>query len=339
MAETADQGLRAQTAVRMDPPRTFRRVPLLPHQMLDRVTSQRDLFVLGHVGIPRLDASGWTLSVTGLVREPATLTFDQIRRLPKIEVESFHQCAGYPSNPKIATRRVGNVVWGGADLKALLDTLGVSPRAHFLWSYGVDHGEYEGIRSGPYLKDCPLERVAQGGVLLAYEINGEPLDAEHGFPLRLVIPGFYGTNAVKWLSRLHIADARADGPFTTQLYNDSVDGGTRPVWAVAPESVIVSPAPDAQAGASIEIWGWAWADGGVAQVEISTDGGAIWRRAELAPQRGWAWQKFTATWRPEGTGEAILMSRATGKRGEVQPAADWRNCIHAVRVPCATGPR
>ncbi len=131
----------------------------------------------------------------------------------------------------------------------------------------------------------------------------------------------------------------ADGPFTTQLYNDSVDGGTRPVWAVAPESVIVSPAPDAQAGASIEIWGWGLGDGGVAQVEISTDGGAIWRRAELAPQRGWAWQKFTATWRPEGTGEAILMSRATGKRGEVQPAADWRNCIHAVRVPCATGPR
>ncbi len=172
----------------MDPPRTFRRVPLLPHQMLDRVTSQRDLFVLAHVGVPRVDASAWTVSVTGLVREPATFTLDQIRRLPKIEVESFHQCAGYPSNPKIATRRVGNVVWGGADLKALLDTLGVSPRARFLWSYGVDHGDYEGIRSGPYLKDCPLERVAQGGVLLAYEINGEPLDAEHGFPLRLVSP-------------------------------------------------------------------------------------------------------------------------------------------------------
>lgn len=329
----ADQTVRAQPAVRMDPPRTFRRVPLLPHQMLDRVTSQRDLFVLAHVGVPRIDTSAWTVSVTGLVGKPTTLTLDDIRRLPKIEVESFHQCAGYPSDPTIATRRVGNVIWGGADLKALLDTLGVSPRARFLWSYGVDHGEYDGIRSGPYLKDCPLERVAQGGVLLAYEIDGEPLDAEHGFPLRLVIPGFYGTNAVKWLSQLHLAEARADGPFTTQLYNDPVDGGTRPVWAVAPESVIVSPAPDMEVGPQpSEIWGWAWADGGVAQVEISTDGGASWRGAELAPQRGWAWQKFSITWRPQGAGEAILMSRATGKRGGVQPAANWRNCIYAVPV-------
>ena len=326
-----------QTAVRMDPPRTFRRVPLLPHQMLDRVTSQRDLFVLAHVGVPRVDASAWTVSVTGLLGKPATLTFDQIRRLPKTEVESFHQCAGYPSNPKIATRRVGNVVWGGADLKTLLDTLGVSPRARFLWSYGVDTGDYEGIRSGPYLKDCPLERVAQGGVLLAYEINGEPLDAEHGFPLRLIVPGFYGTNSVKWLSRLHLADARADGPFTTQLYNDPVEGGTRPVWAVAPESVIVSPAPDAELGMQpIEIWGWAWADGGVAQVEISTDGGASWRQAQVAPQSGWSWQKFSVPWRPDRAGEAVLMSRATGKQGLLQPLSDWRNCVHAVRVTIKT---
>jgi DMSO/TMAO reductase YedYZ molybdopterin-dependent catalytic subunit len=174
-------------------------------------------------------------------------------------------------------------------------------------------------------------------VLLAYEINGEPLDAEHGFPLRLVIPGYYGTNAVKWLARLHLAEARADGPFTTQLYNDPFEGGTRPVWAAAPESVIVSPAPNTQLGArlgaqAVEIWGWAWADGGVAQVDISTDGGANWRGAQLAPQRGWAWQKFSAPWQPDGAGEAVLMSRATGNDGAVQPAADWRNCIYAVPV-------
>lgn len=318
----------------MDPPRTFRRVPLLPHQMLDRVTSQRDLFVLAHVGIPRVGAGAWTVSVTGLVRDAAKITIDQIRHLPKMEVESVHQCAGYPSNPRIATRRVGNVVWGGADLKTLVGMLGVSPQARFLWSYGVDHGEYEGIRSGPYLKDCPLERIAQGGVLLAYEVNGEPLDAEHGFPLRLVVPGFYGTNSVKWLSRLHLGETRADSPFTTLLYNDPVEGGARPVWHIAPESVIVSPAPDVQVGEQpVGIWGWAWADNsGVANVDISTDGGVSWRGAELAPQRGWAWQKFSAVWRPDKAGETILMSRATGKRGEVQPAADWRNCIYAVRV-------
>ena len=233
-----------ETAVTMDPPRTFRRVPLLPHQMTSKLTAQRDLFVLAHVGIPRVDASAWTLRISGLVRNPASFTFDEIRQMPKIEVESFHQCAGYPSNPTIATRRVGNVVWGGVDLKTLLNSLGILPEARFLWSYGLDRGEYDGIRSGPYLKDCPLDRLQGGGILLAYEINGEPLDAEHGFPLRLLIPGFYGTNCVKWLSRLHLADARADGPFTTLLYNDPDGAGTRPVWQVAPESVIVSPAPE-----------------------------------------------------------------------------------------------
>lgn len=322
-----------ETAVTMDPPRTFRRIPLLPHQMLSKVTAQRDLFVLAHVGVPRVDVKTWALNITGLVRRQASFTFDQIRQMPKIEVESFHQCAGYPSNPKIATRRVGNVVWGGVDLKALLDSLGIVSEARFLWSYGLDHGEYDGIRSGPYLKDCPLDRLQHGGVLLAYEINGEPLDAEHGYPLRLVIPGFYGTNCVKWLSRLHLADRRADGPFTTLLYNDPVEGGTRPVWQIAPESVIVSPAPDAQLGAhDVEIWGWAWADGGVATVEISTDGGQNWRAAELAPQSGRSWQKFRAIWDAGGEGAAVLTSRAADHHGTTQPASDWRNAVYAVKV-------
>jgi DMSO/TMAO reductase YedYZ molybdopterin-dependent catalytic subunit len=323
----------APGAVRMDPPRTFRRVPLLPHQMLDPVTTQRDLFVLAHVGVPRIDAAAWRLTIDGLVRAPRTFTLDDIRALPKVEVESFHQCAGYPANPTIATRRVGNVVWGGADLSALLESVGVSPRARFLWSYGADSGEYEGIRSDLYLKDCPLDRVRQGGVLLAYEINGEPLDAEHGFPLRLVVPGFYGTNAVKWLTRLHLAETRAAGPFTTQLYNDPADGGTRPVWAIAPESVIVSPAPDARVGLQpVDVWGWAWADGGIAKVEVSTDNGTSWHEAALASQRGWGWQKFRIAWAPQRVGDAVLLSRATAKTGAVQPAADWRNCIYAVPV-------
>lgn len=317
----------------MDPPRTFRHIPLKPHELADDITPQRDLFVLAHVGVPRLDAACFTLTVGGLVREPRTFTFDDIRSLPKIEVESLHQCAGYPHDPTIATRRVGNVVWGGADLKALLGTLGVSPRARFLWSYGADSGEYQGTRADPYLKDCPLARIESGGALLAYAMNGEPLDAEHGFPLRLVVPGFYGTNCVKWLTRLHLAETRADGPFTTQLYNDRLAEGARPVWEIAPESVIVSAAPDARVAAQpTEIWGRAWADGGVAKVEVSTDGGANWREAELAPQRGRSWQKFRIAWTPPRAGEAVLMSRATGTRGEVQPASAWRNCIYAVRV-------
>jgi DMSO/TMAO reductase YedYZ molybdopterin-dependent catalytic subunit len=159
------------------------------------------------------------------------------------------------------------------------------------------------------------------------------LDAEHGFPLRLLIPGFYGTNCVKWLSRLHLADARADGPFTTLLYNDPDGAGTRPVWQVAPESVIVSPAPESCVGPrDVEIWGWAWADGGVAAVEVSVDGGRSWRAAELEPRSGWRWQKFHLSLDAGGEGETVLMSRAIDRQGKMQPASDWRNSVYAVKV-------
>ena len=104
-----------------------------------------------------------------------------------------------------------------------------------------------------FVKDLTLARLAAGDVLLAYEVNGAPLPAEHGFPVRLVVPGYYGTNSVKWLWRLHLADRRAAGPFTTVLYNHEagaleVAAGLpprRPVWAIAPESIIVAPPPDA----------------------------------------------------------------------------------------------
>jgi DMSO/TMAO reductase YedYZ molybdopterin-dependent catalytic subunit len=337
MMDMPERKWHSEAVRRMDPPRTFRRVPLLPHQLLSRITPQRDLFVLAHVGVPQIDPEKWTLAITGLVQAPATFGLDQLRQMPKRAVESFHQCAGYPSNPRIATRRVGNVLWGGVDLKALLDELGVLPAARFLWAYGLDRGEYEGVRAEPYLKDCPLSRLDSGSALLAYEINDEPIDVEHGFPLRLLIPGFYGTNCVKWLSRLHLADRRAEGPFTTALYNDQTENGRRPVWEIAPESLIVSPAPDSCVRVCpAEIWGWAWADGGVARVEVSTDGGRHWTRAELEPQRGWSWQRFHTVWHPEGEGNAVLMSRATANHGATQPDADWRNCVHAVPVTCST---
>jgi sulfane dehydrogenase subunit SoxC len=326
--------------VTMEPHRTLRHVPLAPHELIQEITHQSDLFVLAHMGVPRINVDNWTLTVTGLVRESTTFTFDKIRQFPKREVQAFHQCAGFPKRPQLPTRRIGNVVWGGVDLKTILESVGVLPAARFLWSFGHDYGEYDGIHSGPYVKDLPLDRLSHGDVLLAYEINGDPLDALHGYPLRLLVPGYYGTNSVKWLSRLELADRRADGPFTTLFYNDPIrpspnnpNVGTRPVWQVAPESLIVSPAPDAKIGRGpVEIWGRAWADGGVASVDVSTDGGQTWHAAELGNQTDWSWQTFRMRWDPWGTGNAILMSRATDKMGAFQPDADWRNAVHAVRV-------
>jgi len=326
----------------MDPAEGVRQIKLRPHEMTDAVTGAEDLFVLAHLGIPRIDPTGWSLTIDGLVGRPCTLTLDDVKRRPKKVVEAVHQCCGNPLQPQLATRRAANVRWGGIDLAALLDELGIDPGARFLWSHGLDGGEFAGKSCDWFVKDLPLERLAAGDVLLAYELNGTPLPAEHGFPLRLVVPGYYGTNSVKWLWRLHLADHRADGIFTTEFYNDSLGAEDiaaglprrRPVWAVAPESVIVAPAPDAAValGEPVEIWGWAWSFRGIAAAEISVDGGASYLRATLDARRGWAWQRFSLPWRPMARGETQLCVRALEGGGVGQPRADARNAIHTVRI-------
>lgn len=314
-----------------------RRIPLLPHQLLEPVTPQRDLFVLAHIGIPRIDVRSWRLEIGGMVERPVRLTMADIRGLPKRRVMSFHQCAGFPRRPDLPTRRIGNVVWGGIDLAALLQSVGVRPEARFLWAYGLDRGEYDGADCGHYAKDVPLERIARGDALLAYEVNGEKLSVEHGAPLRLVVPGYYGTNLVKWLCRIDLADRRSDGLFTTALYNDPVAdqpvGTTRPVWEAAPESVIVAPAPGpVPAAGPVRVWGWAWSGQGVERVEVSADAGATWRAAALEPREEYSWQRFSTEWVPPAAGAFTLTARATDRTGATQPASRARNALHTVEV-------
>ena len=238
-------------------------------------------------------------------------------------------------NPTVPTRRVANVRWAGVDLAELFGELGISADASHLWAFGLDHGEFAGEAQDSYLKDIPLGRLEEGDVLIAYELNGAPLPQKHGFPARLVVPGYFGTNSVKWLSRLELADHRADSVFTTRFYNDAIPGSdaTRPVWEIFPESVIVAPGPDMRVAASeSEIWGWAWSASGVGQVDVSTDGGASWRRAELGPRRQRSWQRFSYRWTPSAAGQHTLMSRATNADGNTQPMDGARNAVYAVDV-------
>jgi len=327
---------------RMEPATGVRRPTLAPHEMTDVVTPVDDLFVLAHLGVPRVDPAQWSLRIDGWVGQPRTLDVEALKALPKRIVESVHECCGSPLNPTEPTRRIANVRWAGADLAGLLNELGVDPRARFLWSYGLDGGEFAGTPCDWYVKDLPLERLSAGDVLIAYEVNGAPLPAEHGYPARLVVPGYYGTNSVKWLWRIHLAEERSQGLFTTKYYNDDASAediasglpARMPTWAIAPESVIVAPAPDAEVplGKPVEIWGWAWSFRGIATVEVSVDGGASFARATIEPRRGWARQRFSLPWQPTVRGAALLSVRAFEANGRSQPRDGARNAIHAVEV-------
>lgn len=325
----------------LSPSTPVRRFPLAPHQLVNELTPIRDLFVLAPLGVPQVDVAAWRLEIAGLVNKPRLLTFEELRALPKREVRAFHQCAGDPRRWDLPTRRISNVIWGGVVLSEVLESVDVRADATFLWSYGLDHGSYRGIPVDAYLKDMLLPAVSATGALLAYEVNGQPLPPEHGYPVRLVVPGFYGTNSVKWLYRLELAIGRAEGLFNTHLYNDPIpptesnpQGGTRPVWEIAPESVIVAPQPNAHlSNEVVEIWGWAWARSGVAAVEVSHDGGETWRFADVSEPMQRSWQKFRLEWRPgDRRGRVALRSRATDRNGCSQPEMGARNAIYSVPV-------
>src|SRR5262249_3762707 len=280
----------------LDPAAAFGRHPLQPHQLLDRVTRTEDTIVLCHLGVPRIDADDWSLSVDGLVRRPTRVTLSELMQRPCRDITSIHQCCGSPLRPDMPTRRVCNVVWSGVRLSDLLSDCEPEPAARYVWSSGADYGTFEGDAVDAFVKDLPLERVA-ADVLIAFAMNGSPLRPENGYPARLVVPGYYGTNSVKWLNRLTLAPERATGPCTASWDNDVIrdgagqsTGATRPVWSIAPESVIVSPAPDQTLPVAepVEIWGWAWADGGVSAVDVSTDGLSGWTSAAIEPAAGHA---------------------------------------------------
>jgi DMSO/TMAO reductase YedYZ molybdopterin-dependent catalytic subunit len=318
------------------------RHPLQPHQLTDRVTRTDDAIVLCHLGVPRIDPNGWSLVIDGLVHRPLRLTLAELMRRPHLEITSVHQCCGSPLRPELPTRRVCNVVWRGARLADLIAECGPRPQARFLWSSGADYGAFEGVSCSAFVKDLPLQRIATS-TMIAYQMNGEPLRPEHGFPARLVVPGYYGTNSVKWLMRMTLADSRAPGPFTTRWYNDRVKDAsgqptatTTPVWSIAPESLIVSPTPGQSlaAGEPVEVWGWTWGDGGIATVDVSDDGGQRWKRAAIEPPAGQSWRRFAMTWRPEPGGHE-LCARAQSADGRYQPAVGARNAMHRVAIKAA----
>jgi len=316
----------------MDPSSTFRRL-VPPARLGPSVTPTEDVYVIAHMGVARVDADGWRLVVDGLVEHPLAFDHATLTGLPAAEVTAVLECFGNPVEPDVPTRRVANVVWHGVRLADLLARAGVRPEARYVWAEGLDSGTFANVESDRYVKDLPIARALEPDVLIAWAMNGEPLPAEHGFPARLFVPGYFGTNAVKWLARLTLAVERPESLFTTRLYNRQVDGERRPVRELDVHAVIVAPADGATLPAGRHaVTGWTWSAWPVRAVEVSVDGGAAWRPAEVAPRGAdHQWQAFTCPWDAAVPGRYEVRVRATDARARTQPATG-RNRIHTVSV-------
>ncbi len=326
---------------KLSPEGFHRRIPLRPDQMSAAITPTSDVIVLCHLGVPQLTVPDWSLEIDGLVERPVRLTFADLARYPIVSVEAVHQCAGSPLQPRVPTRRVANVVWAGVRLADVLADARPTTGAQYVWAYGADWGTFENVDIARYQKDLAVARALAPDTLLAFALNGAPLTPENGFPVRLVVPGYFGTNSVKWLTRMTLAGTRADGAFVTRWYNDPVlhasglpTKATKPVWSLHPEAIIVAPAPDATVTAHVPttIWGWAWGDADIAVVEVRAGRDGVWQPAELAARRQRSWQRFALQWTPAHSGPVELAVRATTSRGETQPATDWRNAWHTVGI-------
>jgi DMSO/TMAO reductase YedYZ molybdopterin-dependent catalytic subunit len=310
--------------------------PLAPEQNTAFVTPSDKLFVLAHLGVPQIHLDSWSFDVAGLVSAPLSLRYSDLERFTAKNVSTVFQCAGNPLDPTKPFRLVANLEWRGVLLREILELAEVDPSCQYVWAYGLDHGAFfTSPHQEHYVKDLPLEYVMTHDVIVATHLNGKSLSPKHGFPARIVAPGYYGTNSVKWLCRIEAENRRANGHFTRELYNDAIPGtdATRPVWGIAPESVIVSPGNGSELQASgVLISGWAWSLTEITTVEVSTDGGKTWAPAEVEVKENGSWQRFRYQWAANHAGHCELLSRATDRDGRTQPIDGARNAVHRVGV-------
>lgn len=334
-----DPGRERDATSGVNPPGFHLRPPPPAHERGAFVTPDDKLFETIHMGPAEVDASRWRLQVDGEVARPFSIDLQGLKSLPSKTVIAFHECWGSPLHPHTMNLlRVGNVSWTGVPLKLLLDHAEPLPETKFVWTEGLDSGEFGGKQMSCYRKDLPLAKALSDEVLVAYEMSGEPLRKERGGPVRLVVPAWFGTNMTKWLCRISAQSRRADSPFTTDWYNEEVTVGNtmvrKPVWEVAPNSMIVEPSDGATVSGDLRVRGWAWAADPISVVVVSTDGGKSWREAPVDPRREFEWQGFACSISAEelSEGSLSLMVRAYDTHGASQPLTSTRNACHIVGI-------
>jgi DMSO/TMAO reductase YedYZ molybdopterin-dependent catalytic subunit len=296
-------------------------------------------YVRNHFHAPNLDASAWRLEVTGLVERPLTLSLRELSRMRSETSVVTLECAGngrYTLQPPVDGEawRLGAVStaeWTGVPLVEVLDRVGVLPEAQEVIFRGADSGTVEG-RPGTvhFERSLPLDTARKSGALLAYAMNGEALPLQHGYPVRLVVPSWYGVASVKWLTAIEVVDRRFEGHFQTDKYHYEIDGTARePVTIQRVRALITDPGDGEKLSqCEIAVRGVAWSGAAaIAQVEVKINDGP-WQEARLIGDRrrhGWQWWELLTSLDQPGT--TSIRARATDLAGRTQPETpEWNRC-------------
>ncbi len=319
-----------------------------PFSALDgQTTPQESFYVRNHFPVPAIDPGNWRLRIEGAVARPLILSYAELEQMPKTTVPALLECAGNnraflsPEQEGVqwALGAVGCAEWTGVSLATVLERAGIGLNAVEVILEGCDQGvPAKDIRPEQpisYTRSIPLAKALQPEVLLAYSMNGEPLQPAHGAPVRAIVPGWYAMASVKWLTRILISPRAFHGYFQTidYAYWSEVEGEPAervPIGPLAVKAQIARPALSEviPGGSHYRVHGAAWSAGTeIARVEITTDGGTTWEDAKLSEGQGpYAWRLWDYVWQvPKTSGSCTLMARASDAQDSVQPATHNRN--------------
>ncbi|MDB5332959.1 MAG: putative cytochrome dehydrogenase-related protein [Phycisphaerales bacterium] len=321
------------------------------------LTPNEAFFVRWHLsGIPTsIDVGTFRLAVGGHVENPLTLTLDQLRKdFEQVSVVAVNQCSGNSRSffePRVpggqwANGAMGNAKWTGVRLRDLLEKAKMKSGAVDVTFQGLDRAPLPATPA--FIKSLPADRAGELDAIVAYEMNGAPLPMLNGFPLRLIVPGWFATYWVKALNEINVTSEKFPGFWMAKAYRvpanpemaespKELAKDTVPISTMPIRSLFARPEPGEQvpAGKAYDIEGLAFDSGkGIQKIEVSTDGGKTWADATLGKDLGkYSWRLWKFTWTPGAKGPTTLMARATNAAGETQPATPrWNRSGYARNV-------
>ncbi len=291
------------------------------------------------------NVADWRLRIGGFVENPKELTLDQIKQRPdKRDLAVTIECSGNVARGA-ANGQVSNGVWTGVGLASILKECGLKPEAREIAFLGMDlEREQNSQRTAAHGRSIYVQDALDPNTMLAYGLNGNPLTPEHGFPLRLIVPGWYGVTQIKWLTRIEVLDRRYEGTHMSRNYHTIRESSAEPEADTVIETSIskthlksviarVTRQKDPAGHYAYKISGAAW--GGpspLKTVEVSVDG-SPWRAARLGERFGdFAWVLWSMNWDGATAGPHTLVSRATDVAGNVQPTPEqWQKNVKTLR--------